>query len=80
MEEDLLLWNPFFLRQPAVDLERVVCFLGPDVSNSANVIEVGRADVVIVLHVVRDQSFSSWLDSDILEQLEGSKLVRNWSM
>lgn len=77
MEEDLLLWNPFFLRKPAVDLEWVICFLSPDVSNSTNVVEVGRADVVIVLHVVRDQSFSSWLDSDILEQLEGSRLVSN---
>lgn len=74
-EENLLLWNPFFLRKPAVDLERVIGCISPDVSNSANVVEIGRANVVVISQVVRDQSTVAWLDSDMLEQLKGSKLV-----
>lgn len=61
-----------FIRKTLVDLEWVIRFSRPDVPDAGNIIKVCWADIVLISDVVWDQSAFSWLEADVIEQLEGS--------
>lgn len=71
-EEHALNGDLGFIRKTLVNLEWVIRFSRPDVPDAGNIIEVCWADIVLISDVVWDQSAFSWLEADVIEQLEGS--------